>query len=163
VEDLRAGDGQSSTWEKRLEEIRRTKVAAIPEEAEALAEALGSGGLGRRIAEDIQMMRGEKMTEEQKQMIPSRPKNGGTLTKLYDIAAKMLKDRDSTVSDQMAVTNLTDEDLQAIVTQATFERIANDPAFRMQVCAELVKAEPQIMQRIIAYQPAEGSDGPVST
>jgi hypothetical protein len=134
--------GRRSTFTESLSELKRDGSPATTRVTEALLHALGGAEeLGKMIASDIRSIRGDDLDEDMKKIFV---RDNRVLTRLYEIAGRMIAARDELVKgvgDPME--GMSTEDLLALTAEAAEFRVQCDPEFRMQLLRTIKASNPE--------------------
>lgn len=147
---IRSARSTEDRFAERLRELRRSEPA-IPSVAEHLLEQLGGAeAQATRIAQDLKEIRGEGLTEEQKQLHTT---HWTSVTKMHSLVMNILEKRDSMVGNHDPMDGMDERDLNAIVASGAVMRISEDADFRTLILNEILKAEPGILDRLLIANP----------
>jgi hypothetical protein len=127
-------------FQKAIDEVRAKGRPMTLDFADALMEGLGgSDKLAQRIADDIKALRGENLPPE---VLAAHTPDFKSIKGLYELIVRVIRDRDSLLTDTDPFEGVSEEDISAIASQACFARIPSDAAFRQELLVHLVNADP---------------------
>ena len=145
------GQPPENQFGARLRELQKNDPVITTVADRMMVKLAGAEGYADRAVEDFKHCRGEDMTEEQKKL---HTVNQGALTKWHGIIIELMKMRDAMVGDYNAMSEMEEDDLQAIVSQGAVIRLEMDSEFRMEMFQAILRKEPEIANRMMDMLPS---------
>jgi hypothetical protein len=143
--------GRRGAFDEALSLLKQSAGPATAEIAEAFLDRVGGRAeFGHVIADDVRRARGDDLPPDLREHFEPDLKS---LTRLYDIALRMISKRDDMVKEAAdPLDSLNPDDLMPLIAEAANLQIELDQEFRMKILRKIKEVAPEDFDQLWAEE-----------